>query len=126
MDSKQEEFAANAKRVTAARDRVREMMDQKRLSLEDGAKERFANFERILNEAPAICRMSARFAKRSKKRRRNTTARARSCARPASAVCCAPSHALRNNPTAASRRHKGPFEQLKRIQQRDEEKKHSA
>ncbi|MFR1593064.1 MAG: hypothetical protein ACLSVU_06065, partial [Christensenellales bacterium] len=51
VDSKQEEFAANAKRVTAARDRVREMMDQKRLSLEDGAKERFANFERILNEA---------------------------------------------------------------------------
>lgn len=39
VDSKQEEFAANAKRVTAARDRVREMMDQKRLSLEDGAKE---------------------------------------------------------------------------------------
>ena len=84
VDSKQEEFAANAKRVTAARDRVREMMDQKRLSLEDGA-------SAFSTKRPAICRMSARFAKRSKKRRRNTTARARSCARPASAVCCAPS-----------------------------------
>ena len=51
VDSRQEELAASAKRVTAARDRVREMMDQKRLSLEDGAKERFANLERVLNEA---------------------------------------------------------------------------
>ena len=123
VDSKQEELAASAKRVTAARDRVREMMDQKRLSLEDGAKERFANFERILNEAAGYlpdvgalrAEVEAARAKYDRQSEELRKARERRLLRA--------EHALRNNPTAASRRHKGPFEQLKRIQQRDEEKK---
>ena len=106
-----------------ARDRVREMMDQKRLSLEDGAKERFANLERVLNEAasylPDVSALRAeveaaraKYDRQSEELRRNRERR-----------LLRAEHALRNNPTAASRRHRGPFEQLKRIQRRDEEEK---
>ena len=123
VDSRQEELAASARRVTAARDRVREMMDQKRLSLEDGAKERFANLERVLNEAasylPDVSALRAeveaaraKYDRQSEELRRNRERR-----------LLRAEHALRNNPTAASRRHRGPFEQLKRIQRRDEEEK---
>lgn len=123
VDSRQEELAASAKRVTAARDRVREMMDQKRLSLEDGAKERFANLERVLNEAasflPDVSALRAEVeAARAKYDRQSEELR-----RIRERRLLRAEHALRNNPTAASRRHRGPFEQLKRIQQRDEEEK---
>ena len=107
----------------AARDRVREMMDQKRLSLEDGAKERFANLERVLNEAasflPDVSALRAEVeAARAKYDRQSEELR-----RIRERRLLRAEHALRNNPTAASRRHRGPFEQLKRIQQRDEEEK---
>ena len=123
VDSRQEELAASARRVTAARDRVREMMDQKRLSLEDGAKERFANLERVLNEAasylPDVSALRAEVeAARAKYDRQSEELR-----RIRERRLLRAEHALRNNPTAASRRHRGPFEQLKRIQQRDEEEK---
>ena len=123
VDSRQEELAASAKRVTAARDRVREMMDQKRLSLEDGAKERFANLERVLNEAasylPDVSALRAEVeAARAKYDRQSEELR-----RIRERRLLRAEHALRNNPTAASRRHRGPFEQLKRIQQRDEKEK---
>ena len=123
VDSRQEELAASARRVTAARDRVREMMDQKRLSLEDGAKERFANLERVLNEAasylPDVSALRAEVeAARAKYDRQSEELR-----RIRERRLLRAEHALRNNPTAASRRHRGPFEQLKRIQRRDEEEK---
>ena len=110
-------------RDSAARDRVREMMDQKRLSLEDGAKERFANLERVLNEAasflPDVSALRAEVeAARAKYDRQSEELR-----RIRERRLLRAEHALRNNPTAASRRHRGPFEQLKRIQQRDEEEK---
>ena len=109
--------------LTVARDRVREMMDQKRLSLEDGAKERFANLERVLNEAasylPDVSALRAEVeAARAKYDRQSEELR-----RIRERRLLRAEHALRNNPTAASRRHRGPFEQLKRIQQRDEEEK---
>ena len=126
VDSKQEEFAANAKRVTAARDRVREMMDQKRLSLEDGAKERFANFERILNEAASYLPDVSALRKEVEEAKAKYDRQSEELRKTRERRLLRAEHALRNNPTAASRRHKGPFEQLKRIQQRDEEKKHSA
>ena len=126
VDSKQEEFAANAKRVTAARDRVREMMDQKRLSLEDGAKERFANFERILNEAASYLPDVSTLRKEVEEAKAKYDRQSEELRKTRERRLLRAEHALRNNPTAASRRHKGPFEQLKRIQQRDEEKKHSA
>lgn len=123
VDSRQEELAASARRVTAARDRVREMMDQKRLSLEDGAKERFANLERVLNEAasflPDVSALRAEVeAARAKYDRQSEELR-----RIRERRLLRAEHALRNNPTAASRWHRGPFEQLKRIQRRDEEEK---
>ena len=123
VDSRQEELAASARRVTAARDRVREMMDQKRLSLEDGAKERFANLERVLNEAasylPDVSALRAEVeAARAKYDRQSEELR-----RIRERRLLRAEHALRNYPTAASRRHRGPFEQLKRIQRRDEEEK---
>lgn len=122
VDSKQEEFAANAKRVTAARDRVREMMDQKRLSLEDGAKERFANFERILNEAASYLPDVSALRKEVEEAKAKYDRQSEELRKTRERRLLRAEHALRNNPTAASRRHKGPFEQLKRIQQRDEEK----
>ena len=123
VDSKQEELAASAKRVTAARDRVREMMDQKRLSLEDGAKERFANFEKILADAASylpdvsalrneIAEAKAKYDRQSEELRQ---ARERRLLRA--------EHALRNNPSAASSHYKLTFEQLKRIQKSDEQRK---
>ena len=126
VDSKQEELAASAKRVTAARDRVREMMDQKRLSLEDGAKERFANFERILNEAASYLPDVSALRKEVEEAKAKYDRQSEELRRTRERRLLRAEHALRNNPTAASRRHKGPFEQLKRIQQHDEEKKHSA
>ena len=110
-------------KIDPARDRVREMMDQKRWSLEDGAKERFANLERVLNEAasylPDVSALRAEVeAARAKYDRQSEELR-----RIRERRLLRAEHALRNNPTSASRRHRGPFVQLKRIQQRDEEEK---
>ena len=123
VDSKQEELTASVGKITAARDHVREMMEEKRMSLEEGAKERFANFERILNEAASYLPDVSALRKEVEEAKAKYDRQSEELRRTRERRLLRAEHALRNNPTAASRRHKGPFEQLKRIQKSDEQRK---
>ena len=123
VDSRQEEFNASVGRITAARDHVREMMAEKRLSMEDGAKERFANFEKILAEAasylPDVSTLKNEIAEAKAKYDRQSEALRQARERRLLRA----EHALRNNPSAASSHYRLTFEQLKRMQRHDEQQK---
>lgn len=74
---------------------------------------------------PAICRMSALLRKEVEEAEAKYDRQSEELRKTRERRLLRAELQLRNNPTAASRRHKGPFEQLKRIQQRDEEKKYA-
>ena len=123
VDSRQEELTASVGKITAARDHVREMMAEKRMSLEDGAKERFANFEKILADAasylPDVSALKNEIAEAKAKYDRQSEALRQARERRLLRA----EHALRNNPSAASSHYRLTFEQLKRMQKHDEQQK---
>lgn len=113
VDERQEEMAARVAGMASARERVAQMMADKRMSLEEGARERFASFERILAEAanylPDVTALREEIAAAKEKYDRQTEllrqARLRRLRRA--------QRALRDNPSAASRRYSSAFEALR-------------
>lgn len=117
VDAKQEELAAGVERITSARDRVKQMMTDKRISLEEGARERFAGFERILSEVAAFLPDTAGLreeiaAAKEKYDRQSEALRAARQERLGHAE-----RVLRANPGAVSARHSVSLAILKREQE---------
>lgn len=127
VDMKQEELLAGAQRITAARDRVASMMQERRVSLAEGAKMRFENFEHILSEAASylpdtesilreISAFREQYDEQTKKLR---DLRVKKLART--------QRVLRSNPTAVSRRHSRAFALLRSHQdEQGEQGEHKA
>lgn len=114
VDSTQEAARESMERIAAARDRVNQMIREKRINLEEGTKERFANFERILNDIagylPDISTLLAEVqaAKEQYDRKREALVEARACSIKRA------QRTLRGNPSASSRRYSGELEMLRR------------
>ncbi|MDD7175766.1 MAG: hypothetical protein PUH70_11975 [Clostridiales bacterium] len=123
VDVKQEELSAGVEHITAARDRVKKLMAEKRIGMEEGARQRFANFERILAEVAAylpdseLLRNEIEDAKR-KYDEQTALLRDERIRRMRRAE-----KVLRRNPTASSYRHSVAFDVLRQRPGKDSNNK---
>lgn len=123
VDVKQEELSAGVEHITAARDRVKKLMAEKRIGMEEGARQRFANFERILAEVAAylpdseLLRNEIEDAKR-KYDEQTALLRDERIRRMRRAE-----KVLRRNPTASSYRHSVAFDVLRQRPDKDSDNK---
>ena len=123
VDVKQEELFAGVEHITAARDRVKKLMAEKRIGMEEGARQRFANFERILAEVAAylpdseLLRNEIEDAKR-KYDEQTALLRDERIRRMRRAE-----KVLRRNPTASSYRHSVAFDVLRQRPGKDSNNK---
>lgn len=123
VDEKQEELQARLEPITAARDRAKQMMSEKYLGLEEGAKERFASFEKILAEVasylPDVNSFKAEVdAAREKYERQSEMLHSARLLRQAKKA----QKVLRGNPGATSRRYGGIIEILRHEDEKDRKK----
>ena len=116
----QEELSARMERLSAARERIARQAQERRLTLEEAARERFAAFERALSELadlmPDTAALHAEIAAVREAYDRQTAAlraaRERRIARAR--------QVLRRNPGAVSRRHSPSLAALREEEKRDE------
>ena len=113
VDERQEEMAAGLQRITDARDRVRTMMDERRMTLAEGAKERFANFERILAAAASYLPDSEALREEIASARRHYDEQTELLRDERMRRMRRAEKVLRSNPTASSRRYGRAMELLR-------------
>lgn len=121
VDERREELAAGLQHITSARNRVVQLLAEKRISLEEGVRERFASFESILEEVadflPDVNALRAEVAAAKERYDRQSNAlRNARMQRMARAK-----KVLRANPGVSSRWYGSALEQLERA--RDERQK---
>lgn len=121
VDMKQEELLAGAQRITAARDRVAKLMQERTLSLADGAKERFENFERILSEAANYLPDTESFIREVEAIREQYDRQTEKLREERVKRLARTQRVLRSNPTAASKKHSRALAILRRPQEGPEE-----
>ncbi len=124
VDERREELSSGLEQITSARDRVVQLLAQKRIGLEEGVRERFANFESILSEIadflPDVSALRAEIEAAKERYDRQSEVLREARRRRLS-------HAkkiLRGNPSAASRGYSGALDQLRRAwdDKREEQK----
>ena len=113
VDERQEELTSSLQRITDARDRVRTMMDERRMTMAEGAKERFANFERILAAAASYLPDSEALREEIASARRHYDEQTELLRDERIRRLRRAEKVLRSNPTAASRRHVKELELLR-------------
>lgn len=121
VDERREELSAGLQHITSARGRVVQLLAEKRISLEEGVRERFANFESILEDVadflPDVSALRAEVEAAKERYDRQSEAlrsvRARHMVRA--------KKVLRANPGVSSRWYGRALEQLERA--RDERQK---
>lgn len=126
VDMKQEELLAGAQRITAARDRVAKLMQERTLSLADGAKERFENFERILAEAASYLPDTESVIREVEAIREQYDRQTEKLRMERAKRLAHTQRVLRSNPTAASSRHSRALAMLRRPQEEPDEENRSA
>ncbi|MDO5378229.1 MAG: hypothetical protein Q4G52_07840 [Clostridia bacterium] len=114
VDMKQEEMLAGAQRITAARDRVAKMMQERTLTLADGAKVRFENFERILSEAASYLPDTESLIREVEAIREQYDQQTEKLREVRRKKLAHTQRVLRSNPTAASRKHSRALALLRR------------
>lgn len=119
VDERQEEMAAGLQRITDARDRVRTMMDERRMTLAEGAKERFANFERILAAAASYLPDSEALREEIASARRHYDEQTELLRDERMRRMRRAEKVLRSNPTASSRRYGRAMELLRHERESD-------
>lgn len=120
---KREEINARLARITEARERVKGMMREKKISLEEGARARFAAFERVLSDIadqiPDTGRLLSEIA--AFKARYDSQSSALHAAREHRFKRILPM--LRRNPDAVSKRYSASFAALRGESEREEQEK---
>lgn len=123
VDERQEELSDSLQHITEARDRVRTMMAERRITMAEGAKERFASFEKILAAAASCLPDSEALREEIAGARRHYDEMTEMLRDERIRRLKRAQKVLRSNPTASSQRYSRAFEQLRAHRLSDEEDK---
>ncbi len=113
VDETQDEFAAGMERFASAKKRVEQLMTEKRASLEEGVRERFAAFEQMLAEAASFVPDAGKLHEKAMAFRARYDRQAKALREARMSFLTRAEGVLHRNPTAVSGKYREAFDLLR-------------